>query len=66
LAYANRWYADYISHQAPRIPLEGVRMAKYHMHYDCSKAVRELGLPQTSAEVALKKAVTWFDENGYA
>lgn len=66
LAYVNRWFADYISHQAPRIPLEGVRMAKYHMHYDCSKAVRELGLPQTSAEVALKKAVTWFDENGYA
>ena len=66
LAYANRWYADYISHQAPRIPLEGVRMAKYHMHYDCSKAVRELGLPQTRAEVALGKAVTWFRENGYA
>ncbi|WP_447984560.1 hopanoid-associated sugar epimerase [Nitrospira sp. Nam74] len=66
LAYANRWFADYISRQAPRIPLEGVRMAKYHMHYDCSKAVRELDLPQTSAEVALKKAVTWFGENGYA
>lgn len=66
LAYANRWFADYISHQAPRIPLEGVRMAKYHMHYDCSKAVRELDLPQTPAEVALGKAVTWFRENGYA
>ena len=66
LAYVNRWFADYISHQAPRIPLEGVRMAKYHMHYDCSKAVRDLDLPQTSAEVALKKAVTWFGENGYA
>ena len=66
LAYANRWYADYISHQAPRIPLEGVRMAKYHMHYDCSKAVRELNLPQTPADVALGKAVKWFRENGYA
>jgi dihydroflavonol-4-reductase len=66
LAYANRWFADYISHQPPRIPLEGVRMAKYHMHYDCSKAVRELGLPQTSADVALEKAVRWFREHGYA
>jgi dihydroflavonol-4-reductase len=66
LAYANRWFADHISHRPPRIPLEGVRMAKYHMHYDCSKAVRELGLPQTPAEVALGKAVKWFRENGYA
>ena len=66
LAYANRWFADYLSHRPPRIPLEGVRMAKYHMHYDCTKAVRELGLPQTPAEVALRKAVKWFRENGYA
>jgi len=66
LAYANRWFADYLSHRPPRIPLEGVRMAKYHMHYDCTKAVRELGLPQTPAEVALGKAVKWFRENGYA
>jgi dihydroflavonol-4-reductase len=66
LAYANRWFADYISRQPPRIPLEGVRMAKYHMHYDCSKAVRELDLPQTPAEVALQKAVTWFKEHRYA
>jgi dihydroflavonol-4-reductase len=66
LAYANRWFADYISRQPPRIPLEGVRMAKYHMHYDCSKAVRELDLPQTPTEVALQKAVTWFKEHRYA
>jgi dihydroflavonol-4-reductase len=66
LAYANRWFADYVSHRPPRIPLEGVRMAKYHMHYDCSKAVRELGLPQTPAEAALGKAVKWFRDNGYA
>lgn len=66
LAYANRWFADYISHRPPRIPLEGVRMARHHMHYDCSKAVRELGLPQTPAEVALQKAVTWFKANRYA
>ena len=45
---------------AARIPLEGVKMAKYKMHYDCSKAIRELGLPQTPPEVALEKAVRWF------
>ncbi len=66
LAYANKWLADYVTHQPPRIPLEGVKMAKYKMHYDCSKAVRELGLPQPPVEIALEKAVHWFRSHGYA
>src|SRR5207247_10705372 len=57
LAYANPWLADYVTHRPPRTPLEGVKMAKYAMHYDCSKALRELGLPQTPVEVALGQAV---------
>src|SRR5437016_9362855 len=66
LAYANQWLADYVTHRPPRIPLEGVKMAKYVMHYDCSKAMRELGLPQTPVEVALEKAVRWFRDHRYA
>ena len=66
LAYINKWVADFITHHPPRIPLEGVRMAKYRMHFDCSKARRELGLPQTPVEVALEKAVAWFRDHGYA
>jgi dihydroflavonol-4-reductase len=66
LAHANRWLADYVTHQPPRIPLEGVRMAKYRMHYDCGKAIRELGIPQTPAATALEKAVRWFRAHGYA
>jgi len=66
LAHLNRWIADYLTHQSPRIPLEGVRMAKYRMHYDCTKAMRELGLPQTPVELALEKAVRWFRAHGYA
>lgn len=65
LAYANQWLAN-VTGQPPRIPLEGVKMAKYKMHYDCSKAVRELGLPQTPPEIALEKAVRWFRDHGYA
>jgi dihydroflavonol-4-reductase len=65
LAYANQWLSNYITHRPPRIPLEGVRMAKYTMHYDSSKALRELGLPQTPVEVALDKAVAWFKDHGY-
>jgi dihydroflavonol-4-reductase len=66
LAYANQWLADYITHRAPRIPLEGVKMAKHKMHYDCSKAIKELDLPQTPVEIALEKAVRWFRDHNYA
>jgi dihydroflavonol-4-reductase len=65
LAYLNQWIAN-LTGRPPRIPLEGVKMAKYKMHYDCGKAIRELGLPQTPPEVALGKAVRWFREHKYA
>lgn len=65
LAYLNHWLAN-LTGRPPRIPLEGVKMAKYKMHYDCSKAVRELGLPQNPPDVALEKAVRWFRDHKYA
>ena len=65
LAYLNLAFS-WITGIPPRIPLEGVKMAKYKMHYDCSKAIRELGIPQTPPEVALEKAVRWFRDHGYA
>jgi dihydroflavonol-4-reductase len=61
----NQWMAHLTGHP-PRIPLEGVKMAKYRMHYDCRKAIHELGIPQTSPEIALEKAVRWFRAHGYA
>ena len=54
-----------LTRRPPRIPLEGVRMAKRKMYFNSSKAVRELGLPQGSIEQALSKAVEWFKKNGY-
>ena len=50
----------------PRIPLEGLRIAKSPMYVDCGKAVRELGQPQNPLEGALEKAVRWFRDHGYA
>ncbi len=49
----------------PSVPLDGVRMAKQYMYYDASKAVRELGLPQSSLSLALQDAVDWFRSHGY-
>jgi dihydroflavonol-4-reductase len=51
--------------KTPSVPLDGVRMAKHPMYYNPSKAVRELGLPQTPVNIALKDAVDWFVSNDY-
>ncbi|HEY0250432.1 MAG TPA: NAD-dependent epimerase/dehydratase family protein, partial [Kofleriaceae bacterium] len=45
-----------------RVPLEGVRTAAEIRFADSSKAVKELGLPQTPVRTALEKAVRWFRE----
>ena len=50
----------------PDVPMESVRLAQHFMYFDASKAVRELGLPQTPVEDALARAVQWFRANGYA
>jgi dihydroflavonol-4-reductase len=50
----------------PDVALDGVRMAKQRMYSTAAKAVRELGLPQSSVSDALADAVAWFHEHGYA
>ncbi len=50
----------------PRVAFDSARMARHRMFFDAGKAVRELGLPQSPVEAALKRAVRWFKENGYA
>jgi len=54
-----------VTGRPPRVPLTGVRVASHFRCFDCSKAVRELGLPQTPVEEALAAAVYWFRQNGY-
>jgi len=49
----------------PRIPLEGVRMAKHRMFVDSSRAVRELGFRPAGVESAIGRAVRWYINNGY-
>lgn len=51
--------------KSPSVPLDVVRMAKQPMYYDASKAVSELGLPQSSLNIALKDVVNWFVSQGY-
>jgi dihydroflavonol-4-reductase len=49
----------------PRIPLEGVRLARHKMFVDSAKARRELGFQPSPLEAALERAIRWYSENGY-
>jgi dihydroflavonol-4-reductase len=54
-----------VTRRPPRVSLESVRMSTHRMFFDPSRAVRELGLPQTPVEQPLSRAVAWFREHGY-
>lgn len=64
VAHLNEMFA-WLTGIPPRAPLAGVRMARYMMFFDPTRAVRELGLPQTPPKVALAEATEWFRANGY-
>jgi dihydroflavonol-4-reductase len=36
-----------------------------YLYYDPTKAIQELGLPQSPLEEAIRSAAEWFEENGY-
>ncbi|HLK63795.1 MAG TPA: hopanoid-associated sugar epimerase [Bryobacteraceae bacterium] len=48
----------------PRVPLNGVRMARKKMWVTHEKATRELGFQPGPAEAALTRAVEWFQARG--
>jgi dihydroflavonol-4-reductase len=68
LAFAIGSASEAVAHFAgrePRVPLEGVRMARHPMFVVCSKARRELEFAPGSVESALERAVTWYVDHGY-
>jgi dihydroflavonol-4-reductase len=73
LPYRPILWAAYVNHalsavtgKEPLIPLAGVQMAAKFMYFDSSKAVAELGLPQTPVRESLQRAVAWFRSHDYA
>lgn len=50
----------------PRATIETVRMGKKKMWASCDKAARELGWTNIPVDDALRRAVHWFQANGYA
>src|SRR5208283_5052888 len=61
------WY-EFISRFTNRHPVATVselKIGRLGETYDCSKAVTELGLPQTPVEECIQRSVDWFRSNGY-
>jgi dihydroflavonol-4-reductase len=54
-----------ITKKPPIVSVSQVRLGKMGEHFDCSKAVYELGLKQTPIKKTIEKAINWFRENGY-
>lgn len=69
VAYAAAWVDTAVwgglLKREPHIPLEAVKMAGKKMFFDSTRAVRELGLPQSPVRSALERAVKWFTDRGY-
>ena len=51
--------AAWLTGREPPLPLELARLASADHYYDSRKAIRELGLPQTPIDVALRDAFEW-------
>lgn len=65
IAYIDEFISGNIFRKAPKVPLAGVKASRKFRHFDCSKAINELGLPQTPVEEAFTKAMEWYKDNGY-
>ncbi|MBT4519476.1 MAG: NAD-dependent epimerase/dehydratase family protein, partial [Halieaceae bacterium] len=55
-----------ITGKAPITTVKNSAFTMEHFYIDASKAVKELGLPQTPIDIAIQDAVEWFRSNGYA
>ncbi len=51
--------------KVPNLAIDSVRMSQQKMYYDASKAVKELGLPQTDLKASMMDSIEWFRSNGY-
>jgi dihydroflavonol-4-reductase len=64
-AHGALWLSNHVTLRAPLITPQAVAISALGLTADCSKAVRELGLPQTPIETALTDALEWFAREGY-
>jgi len=54
-----------VTKRPPVLTAPMVRVGSKYAYCDTSKAVNELGMPQTPIRTTIEKAIEWFRENGY-
>jgi dihydroflavonol-4-reductase len=64
IGFADQFVA-HLRGRDPRIPLDGVRMARHSMWVNCTKAEHELGFVPGPIDGALQRAVDWYRQHGY-
>lgn len=64
VAYADAALSGLMGRE-PRIPLEGVRMARHSMFVSTEKARTELGFSAGPIAAAFERAVRWYEASGY-
>lgn len=60
-----RFVADRVTRRPPLFTPQAIRIAKLGLRADCTKAVRELGMPQSPIDRAVSDAMAWFAREGY-
>ena len=59
-------FTGYIRNREPRATIDAVRMGRKKMFASSGKAERDLGWKTVPVDDALRRAVEWFQANGYA
>ena len=57
--------AAWVSRREPLLARQTVQLTRHRQSLDGAKAVRELGLPQTPVEEAVRRALAWFRQHRY-
>ena len=65
-AFFDEWITGRIRGGEPRATVEAVRMGKKKMFASSAKAERDLGYQVRPVDGALRAAIDWFRDHGYA
>ena len=60
--YASRYL---LNRDKPLLPLVGLEYVEHGQHFDSTKALRQLDLPQTPLTETIDRALAWFDKHAY-
>ena len=64
-AYSSLLMADFITRRPPLLTPGVLKLLRLFKKMDSTKAIRELGLPQTPLRETIQRTVAWYSENGY-